>query len=435
MARTPFHTADACQAMLGARGALTVTSENRKWVRSWLTANGVASTLARSLALADLGAVYNDHSDTLLNGYKARSADIHDDDSGDDDDAATITPPPFKTTTAPDGTVRPAAPEAITTPEPKKVNGHAAPDTKSAAEKLSAGLSAMLAEIMARPAGIDEPAVRALIAAELSSDRMAEIIAKHSPVHRIKIENTETGETRDVGMQHAMFPTLLKAAAARHDGHRLNIWLTGAAGSGKTTAARKVAEALGLPFAFNGAIDTEYKLLGFTDAQGRVVSRPFRTIYEKGGVYLFDEVDASLPAAVLALNAALANGTCDFPDACVERHADCVIIAAANTWGTGATADYVGRFKQDAAFGDRFVQINWQIDEKLERATAPDVEWCAHVQTIRARAKAKGLKHIISPRATYFGAALLNAGLDRATVEAMTIRKGLTDDQWNSIAR
>src|SRR5690606_7558053 len=93
----------------------------------------------------------------------------------------------------------------------------------------------------------------------------------------------------------------------------VNVWLAGPAGSGKTTAAEQVAKALKLKFYFNGAIDTEYKLSGFVDAHGRIVSTAFREAYTNGGVYLFDEVDASLPSATLAFNAALANGQCDFP--------------------------------------------------------------------------------------------------------------------------
>ena len=77
-----------------------------------------------------------------------------------------------------------------------------------------------------------------------------------------------------------------------------------------------------------------------------------------------------------------------------SRHPDFICIAAANTWGLGATNDYVGILKLDAAFLDRFVQIFWDVDEGLEMVTVGDTEWTKVVQGYRARIKAKGIKVI-----------------------------------------
>lgn len=242
------------------------------------------------------------------------------------------------------------------------------------------------------------------------------------------------GFTKDCGIQHKQFSILLKTMQARTaDGFRLNVWLVGPAGTGKTTAAKNCAEALGLPFYFTGSIDTEYKLLGFVDAQGRVINTAFRKAYTEGGVFLFDECDSSLPPALLAFNAALANGECAFPDAVLNRHKDFICIAAANTWGLGATNDYVGRLKLDAAFLDRFAQIEWNVDEGLEIATVGNDAWVTKVQGWRKKAKDKGLKVVISPRASYFGASLLAVGMDSDMVEKMTVRKAMSDEQWRMI--
>lgn len=233
-----------------------------------------------------------------------------------------------------------------------------------------------------------------------------------------------------LGRRHRLFKDLFKATVACRQ-----VWLVGPAGSGKTTAAKQLAKVLKLPFYFNGAIDSEYKLKGFIDVQGRVVCPAFRKAIEKGGVYLFDEVDSSLPPAVLAFNAALANDMVDFPDAQLNRHETCIIIAAANTYGLGGDADYVGRYKQDAAFIDRFPQLEWEYDEQMERELSGNEAWALYVQKCRAAAKRNGLKVVISPRATIFGAQLLAAGMAADKVIKMTVRKGIAADQWQMIAR
>lgn len=253
-------------------------------------------------------------------------------------------------------------------------------------------------------------------------------------VVQVQVTRGEVVTTTTLGPQHKQFELLLQLAACRKaDGTALNIWMTGPAGSGKTRAAYTAAEALKIAFHFTGAVDNEYKLLGFTDAQGRVVRTAFREAYEHGGVFLLDEVDGCHASAVLALNAALANGQCDFPDGLIRRHPDCIIMATANTWGTGATHDYIGRTKLDSASLDRFVMLAWEYDEDLERATSGNIEWARTVQAMRSKCAAAGIRHIISPRATYDGATLLAAGLPIDAVKAMLVRRGLPESEWAKI--
>ena len=240
-------------------------------------------------------------------------------------------------------------------------------------------------------------------------------------------------KTIEIGHVHCQFETLLKTAQVQTSNGRLNVWLAGPAGSGKTTAAMQVAKSLDLQFQFNGSLDTEHKLLGFIDAQGRIVSRPFRQVFSNGGIYLFDEIDASLPSALLAFNAALANGYCDFPDKLVKRHPDCVIIAGANTYGSGASGHYIGRNKQDGAFLDRFVTIEWDTDENLELLTAPNQNWTRFVQAVRKYILSHGIHAIVSPRASYFGSGLLEQGLELNTVINMSVKKGIPKTIWDQI--
>lgn len=233
---------------------------------------------------------------------------------------------------------------------------------------------------------------------------------------------------KDVGKQHKNFPDLVKALGAG-----LNVWMVGPAGSGKSTAAQKAAEALNLRFFHSGKVLSEYQLVGYKDANGVYQSTPFYEAYKDGGLFLQDEVDGSAPDALIALNMAIENGEMAFPCGIVKRHANFLIVAAANTWGHGSTADYVGRNRQDGAFIDRFVQLEWPYDEPFEVELSGNAEWARHVQKLRARAKTKGVKVIISPRATIFGAKLLAAGFSWEDAESMAVKKGMTPDQWAAV--
>jgi len=280
----------------------------------------------------------------------------------------------------------------------------------------------------------------------LSEARVLELIQKHGgrPAHVTIDLNSPTVSWKAEGLMHFKFPLLMAALAAR-----VNIMLVGPAGSGKTTAASKAAEALGLPFYGTGAISNEFKLTGFIDAQGRIVSTAFRKAFEHGGVFLFDEMDASLPAALLAFNSALANDWMDFPDGCIKRHADFVVVAGANTFGSGADRQYVGRNQLDAASLDRYAVIDWGYDEALEAAligapaprNAPvpqsiaplsadeaqskALNFLERVRKVRAAVAEMKVRHVVSPRATINGSKLLAAGWSWSQVEEAVIWKGL----------
>jgi cobaltochelatase CobS len=229
-----------------------------------------------------------------------------------------------------------------------------------------------------------------------------------------------------------MAETLLRAITARDtSGARLNVWIAGPAGSGKTYAAKQAAAALGLDFGFHGSMSMPHELLGFVDAGGVYRATVFVRLFMAGGVCLLDEIDAGSDDARLAINAALANGLLSLPDGrIVDRHPDFVCIAAANTWGQGATADYVGRAKIDAATLSRFpVKLAWEYDAALETAMCGNPDWAARVQAARKRAAAAGVKHQIDPRHSMAGAALLAAGFDVDTVAGMTYLAGLAPAQ------
>lgn len=190
------------------------------------------------------------------------------------------------------------------------------------------------------------------------------------------------------------------------------IWpyLVGPAGSGKTTLAEQVAEAMGRDFYMAAKVQSEFTLLGFMNAAGTYVSTPFREAYEHGGVFLLDEMDASSASALAAFNAALANGHCPFPDKLVKRHKDFVCIGAGNTIGTGANRQYVGRAQLDAATLDRFAFVQVEYDDNIEAAMCPNKAWRDYVQAIRNYCDQNAIRAIVSPRASKSGNILLAAG-------------------------
>ena len=242
------------------------------------------------------------------------------------------------------------------------------------------------------------------------------------------------------GVQHFLFPKVLGAVS-----QGVNLWLVGPAGTGKSTIGEQVAEALSLPFSAVNCTSTmtETALKGYNDANGNYVATEFRRIFEGGGVFVFDEVDNANPNVLGALNSALANGFMAFADRRVQKHADFVAIATGNTFGAGATMEYVGRNPIDGATIDRFAQLEVPIDEKVEDAMLASVglegavakQWVTAVRQARQNVADSGLKVIVSPRATLNGAKLLRSGaFSMQEVFTATVTKGAKPDQVSKIS-
>lgn len=192
---------------------------------------------------------------------------------------------------------------------------------------------------------------------------------------------------------------------------RRNILLVGPAGCGKSYLAKLVADSLGLPF---GSISltsgmSESHLLGrklynFSDGTSEYEESEFVTLYENGGLFLADELDAGDPNLLLAINTALANGYLNIPNrtgnAKAIKHKDFVIIATANTFGRGATRIYSGRNQLDEATIDRFRigTVDCYYDPIIEESLCPDEELRTTCQYVRKKIEENGLRRVMSTR-------------------------------------
>ena len=290
------------------------------------------------------------------------------------------------------------------------------------ADPAGAALAAMIApHIM----GTLTPAITRLVEAKLEG----------AVTVRIEVGRADGSVGKVEGHSHPKLATLLRALSVKQaNGFAVNVFLVGSTSSGKTHGAGQAAKALGRSFGAHGAMMMSHELMGFIDASGHYHRTPFRDAFENGGVVLLDEVDSWDASVTLSLNAALANGYASFPDGMIARHPDCIIIGGANTHGTGATAEYVGRNRLDSAFLSRFpVRIEWNPDPALEVAISGNPEFARRVQAARERARASGLKHLIDARQMQAGAALIAAGFTSDEAADMTYLAGLSKEQRRMI--
>lgn len=232
------------------------------------------------------------------------------------------------------------------------------------------------------------------------------------------------------GIQHDKFETVLKFVANDEP-----VFLTGPAGSGKNVLCKQVAEALGLKFYFTNAVTQEYKLTGFTDAMGNYQETQFYKAFTQGGLFMLDEIDASIPEVLVILNAAIANRYFDFPAPIgyVEAHPDFRVIAAGNTTGNGADFEYIGRNQLDAASLDRFAVVKVGYSEAIENSVAGgDLELATFCREFRNAAKNAGQQVVVSYRAIGRLAKMMQVLSIEEALETCLV-KGLEKDDVNII--
>lgn len=271
----------------------------------------------------------------------------------------------------------------------------------------AAGLMALRALL---GGGVDESKIQAMVKAEVKSAIEA------SPVVKIEVKRPDGTEYKAEGHTRTEFQEVLTAAMCG-----LNILLVGPAGCGKTHLAHQVAEALGREFASISCTAgmSESALMGWMlPAEGGAFAytpSDFVTMYENGGVFLFDEIDAADPNTLLFVNQALANGSFYLPqrkgNSKVTRHPDFVCLAAANTFGTGANMTYAGRERLDEATLDRFRAgtVMLDYDTTFEKSVI-DGDVLAWGHKVRRKITESRLSRVMSTRFLLDATKLKKAG-------------------------
>ncbi len=202
--------------------------------------------------------------------------------------------------------------------------------------------------------------------------------------------------------------------------NRLNAFLYGPAGSGKSYIAEQIAELLNLPFysisvSYQTSVST---LMGYMDANGHYVRSLLREAFENGGVFCIDEIDAGNQNVIMCLNSITNSENVAFPDKMVKKHKDFIAVATANTAGTGNDLQYVGRERIDASTLSRFVKIKVDYDIALERALIEKSPYCEQIlermMELRNQVRVDS-NNLFTPRQTVFWAKLAeDIGFDAA---------------------
>lgn len=295
-------------------------------------------------------------------------------------------------------------------------------------------------------------AVQPFMEQKLDEDQVKDLIEKHASTpepKQIEIKLGSSGTTKILDSQHYKFELLLKVCSAR-----VNVMLVGPAGTGKTHAGSSVAKAMDLTFdALSvGPMTSKADLLGYQDATGNYHNTALVRQAVNGGVLLFDEIDAGHAGVLTTANAVLANGSFGTPIGMQKKHDDFIMMACANTFGTGADRQYVGRNQLDTATLDRFAVIEWDYDESLEamRCGVADVkaqsfkieaggkvsrqEWYERAIKVRHACEKLQLRHVIG-RAVYHGCVLADQGIGLAHLDEMLLWRGLANDQIQKICQ
>lgn len=188
--------------------------------------------------------------------------------------------------------------------------------------------------------------------------------------------------------------------------NNIPVYLWGSPGTGKTETIIKIAEKLNKPIVTQSVspLATKGEFFGFMSIDGKnYVSTVFREAYEHGKIFLLDEMDLLSPSLSPVLNQSLSQDFLTFPDKRIKKHENFLFCGTGNTSGKGSVNGFNGRQVLDNSFLDRFLSIEWFLDENLEREISPHVGYCSLVQEVRKVSNKLGIGLPITMRSSILG--------------------------------
>lgn len=287
----------------------------------------------------------------------------------------------------------PSAPAAAGVPQPVAQAANALQLPLMDATAASQGLATMFASLLM--GAIKSPDVEKMVI-----DAVKEVATQKIP-RPMEVKFQESSVVID--NVHNKFTVVLERLKATK-----NIMLVGPAGCGKSHLAEQVAESLGLDYSsvscssdMSSSVLTGW-LLPSDGGKFEYAPSDFINLYENGGVFLLDEMDAADPSILLIINQALANGRITIPqrkgNTVVKRHPNFIAVAATNTFGRGGNLMY-SRERLDESTIDRFrsgmIELDYDPELEAKLVDSEVLEWGL---AVRERIITARLKRVISTR-------------------------------------
>jgi len=274
-------------------------------------------------------------------------------------------------------------------------------------------------------AGLVAPSLIGMVSNHVQSEIASQLAAMSLPRPLVVKPLGKDSRDLEVGLTHPCFEHALDLAKIR-----ANAYSCGAAGSGKTFAAKQIFETLlHLPKENGGfanknlTLDDNFVILSChnemmpSDIVGGMIPQinpkdggevevhrmsDIVKVYRDGGVLVFDEFPCLVGGTAIAANAALAGDTWRMPDGKVVRRSDDLwILATGNTLGQGSgRSGYIANETLDISTLNRFAGgvIHWGYDRAFERELIQDDEIVNFFHEVRSKADSAGIRRIISPR-------------------------------------